>query len=140
MNDQAANRNVEDVWSKVPPFFVHLVLLTDRREDVLLDNRLALSGGALRPARPRRGSPSACGDVVEDIEPARVRRRARALALGDARSGRSGLASAEGEALRAGAEEFVRSALEGVGPPSGAGPGLLDVARRGPVWAAGEAE
>ena len=97
MNDQAANRMLKTL--EEPPPFVHLVLLTDRREDVLADDRLALSGGALRPAAPGadRGAPPG----QDDIEPERARACAR-LALGDARLA-ARLASEEGEASAGGA-------------------------------------
>ncbi len=48
MNDQAANRLLKTL--EEPPSFAHLLLLSDRREDVLRDDRLALPAGSLRPA------------------------------------------------------------------------------------------
>jgi DNA polymerase III subunit delta' len=124
MNDQAANRMLKTL--EEPPSFVHLVLLADRREDVLptIASRCqhvrfdplpsASIAARLSAARPRSGG--AQGDGSEDGESTgteleRVQACAR-LALGDGRLA-ARLASEEGQALRAGAEGFVRSALDG---------------------------
>ncbi len=71
MNDQAANRMLKTL--EEPPAFTHLLLLADRREDVLRDDRLALPACALRSAasggdgaapagRGRRRRPGRCGE------------------------------------------------------------------------------
>jgi DNA polymerase III subunit delta' len=106
MNDQAANRMLKTL--EEPAGFVHVVLLTDRREDVLptVSSRCqAVRFDPLPSARIAAGLASG--------EPERAQACAR-LALGDARlAGR--LASEEGVALRGGAERFVRGAIEGKG-------------------------
>ena len=58
MNDQAANRMLKTL--EEPPSFVHLVLLTRPPRGRACDDRLALSGGALRSAAPGsdRGAPA----------------------------------------------------------------------------------
>jgi DNA polymerase III subunit delta' len=140
MNDQAANRMLKTL--EEPPSFVHLVLLAERREDVLptIASRCqhvrfdplpsASIAARLSAARPRPegaegadglegagfedGESTAAGPAVAESAAAeleRVRACAR-LALGDGRLA-ARLASEEGQALRAGAEGFVRSALEG---------------------------
>jgi DNA polymerase III subunit delta' len=104
MNDQAANRMLKTL--EEPPPFAHLLLLTDRREDVLatISSRCQLIRFDPLPwVRIAQG--------LEGVEEDRARACAR-LALGDA--GRAArLASEEGVALRARAEEFVRATLAG---------------------------
>jgi DNA polymerase-3 subunit delta' len=134
MNDQAANRMLKTL--EEPASFVHLLLLTDRREDVLptIASRCqhvrfdplpsASIAARLVAARPRSdgaqgagsgdGESTAAGPAVAESAAAeleRVRACAR-LALGDARLA-ARLASEEGQGLRSGAEGFVRSALDG---------------------------
>jgi DNA polymerase III subunit delta' len=135
MNDQAANRMLKTL--EEPASFVHLLLLTDRREDVLptiasrcqhvrFDPLPSASIAARLSATPPRpdgaegagsedGESTGAGPAVAEsaaTELERAQACAR-LALGDARlAGR--LASEEGQALRAGAEGFVRSALDGI--------------------------
>ena len=133
MNDQAANRMLKTL--EEPPSFVHLLLLTDRREDVLPTIASRCQAVRFDPLPPARIA-ERLGELVENIEPERARACAR-LALGDARLA-ARLASDEGEALRAGAEEFVRSALSGR-TAERRWTGLLDVAKGAGV-AAGEAE
>jgi DNA polymerase III subunit delta' len=125
MNDQAANRMLKTL--EEPPPFTHLLLLADRREDVLatiasrcqtvrfdpLPSTLIarrLTGAARTDGtRDADGAPDADGIAGVDGERAQACAR---LALGDAGVARR-LASDEGEALRARAEDFVRSALAG---------------------------
>jgi DNA polymerase III subunit delta' len=133
MNDQAANRMLKTL--EEPPPFVHLVLLTDRREDVLPTISSRCQAVRFDPLPPARIA-ERLRDVVGGIEPERAQACAR-LALGDARLAER-LASDEGEALRAGAEEFVRSALKG-STAERRWTALLDVAKGAGV-AAGEAE
>jgi DNA polymerase-3 subunit delta' len=128
MNDQAANRMLKTL--EEPPAFAHLLLLTDRREDVL-----ATIASRCQQVRfdPLPSARIAAG--LEGVAGERAQACAR-LALGDARQA-ARLASAEGEALRASAEGFVRAALAG----STAGRpwmGLLEVSRAAGA-AAGEA-
>jgi DNA polymerase-3 subunit delta' len=114
MNDQAANRMLKTL--EEPPAFTHLLLLADRREDVLATIasrcqhvRFDPLPSALIAARLQvgEGFEGAQGDVEAERALACAR-----LSLGDARWAAL-LASAEGEALRACAEDFVRSALAG---------------------------
>jgi DNA polymerase-3 subunit delta' len=133
MNDQAANRMLKTL--EEPPPFVHLVLLTDRREDVLPTIASRCQAVRFDPLPPALIA-ARLGDVEPEIEPERARACAR-LALGDARMA-ARLAGAEGRALRAGAEDFVRSALDGrTGERQWTG--LLDVAKAAGV-SASEAE
>jgi DNA polymerase III subunit delta' len=119
MNEQAANRMLKTL--EEPPAFVHLVLLSDRLADVMptISSRCQLV----------RFDPLPSGRIAERLEgsePERLQACAR-LALGDARQARR-LASAEGTALRASAEAFVRSALAG-STAERRWTGLLDVAK-----------
>jgi DNA polymerase-3 subunit delta' len=129
MNDQAANRMLKTL--EEPPPFVHLVLLTDRREDVL-----ATIASRCQAVRFDPLPQAQIAARLKDIEPERARACAR-LAFGDARLA-ARLASEEGEALRAGAEVFVRSALSGA-TGERRWTELLDVAKVAGE-AAGEAE
>jgi len=133
MNDQAANRMLKTL--EEPPPFVHLVLLTDRREDVLPTIASRCQAVRFDPLPPARIA-ERLRELAPDLEPVRARACAR-LALGDARLA-ARLASGEGEALRAGAEEFVRSVLDGSSAER-RWTGLLDVAKGAGV-AAGETE
>jgi DNA polymerase III subunit delta' len=107
MNDQAANRMLKTL--EEPPAFAHLILLSDRREDVLAT--------IASRCQHVRFDPLPWASIAEGLEGTEgvERERARAcarLALGDA--GRAArLASERGGALRASAEEFVRSAMAG---------------------------
>lgn len=129
MNDQAANRMLKTL--EEPPPFVHLLLLTDRREDVLPTIASRCQAVRFDPLPSAR-----IAERLQDVEPVRARACAR-LALGDAHLA-ARLASDEGEVLRAGAQEFVRSALEG-STAERRWTALLDVAKGAGV-AAGEAE
>jgi DNA polymerase-3 subunit delta' len=104
MNDQAANRMLKTL--EEPPAFVHLVLVTDRREDVLPTIASRCQHVRFDPLPAAR-----IAARLEQSEPERALACAR-LALGDARLA-ARLASEEGEVLRAGAEGFVRSGLDG---------------------------
>jgi DNA polymerase-3 subunit delta' len=130
MNDQAANRMLKTL--EEPPPFTHLVLLADRREDVL-----ATIASRCQPVRfdplpsaliARRlggvGGGAAGADAHVDGERALACAR---LALGDAGVAEL-LAGEEGEALRARAEDFVRSAIAGA-TDKRLWLGLLDVAK-----------
>jgi DNA polymerase III subunit delta' len=104
MNDQAANRMLKTL--EEPPAFAHLLLLSDRREDVL-----ATIASRCQHVRfdPLPAALIAAG--LAGVEEERARACAR-LALGDAELAAL-LASAQGTALRAGAEEFAHAALAG---------------------------
>ncbi|MGA2319498.1 MAG: AAA family ATPase [Solirubrobacteraceae bacterium] len=130
MNDQAANRMLKTL--EEPPSFVHLLLLSDRREDVLatIASRCQLV----------RFDPLPSALIAGRLEaPDELRARACArLAFGDARLAEL-LVGAEGMALRASAEAFVRGALGGA---TGERPwiGLLEVAKAAGTRAGEEAE
>ena len=119
MNDQAANRMLKTL--EEPPAFAHLLLLTDRREDVLatISSRCQLVRFDPLPwERIAQG--------LEGVEDERAQACAR-LAMGDA--GRAErLASEEGRALRSCAEDYARATLTGT---TGKRPwvGLLDLAK-----------
>jgi DNA polymerase-3 subunit delta' len=133
MNDEAANRMLKTL--EEPPAFTHLLLLAGRREDVLAtiaSRCLAVRFDPLPPALIARRLQGGEGVGAEHrqgaaaVEPERAQACAR-LALGDAALA-ARLASAEGEALRARAEDFVRSAIAGA-TGKRLWLGLLDVAK-----------
>jgi DNA polymerase-3 subunit delta' len=104
MNDQAANRLLKTL--EEPPDFVHLLLLSDRREDVLATIVSRCQSVRFDPLPPER---IAAGLVGVDGERAQACAR---LSLGDAGLA-ARLASEQGAALRASAEGFARAALAG---------------------------
>src|SRR5262249_25732624 len=119
MTDQAANRMLKTL--EEPPSFVHLLLLTDRLQDVLPTIASRCQRVRFDPLPAAR-----IAERLECSEPERAEACAR-LALGDARQA-ARLASEEGHLLRASAENLVRSALAG---ETDERPwiGLLDLAR-----------
>jgi DNA polymerase-3 subunit delta' len=128
MNDQAANRLLKTL--EEPPSFAHLLLLTERREDVLAT--------IVSRCQQVRFDPLPAAAIAEGLgcpDPERAQACAR-LALGDARLA-ARLASEQGAELRASAEEYVRSALQG-STGARAWIALLDVAKAAGA-AAGEA-
>jgi DNA polymerase III subunit delta' len=130
MNDQAANRLLKTL--EEPPAFVHLLLLTDRREDVLPTVASRCQHVRFDPLPPAR-----MAERLEGSEPERAQACA-GLALGDVGVAVR-LASEEGQALRRAAEDLVRCALAG---RTGARPwiGLLGVARTAGTAAGEEAQ
>ena len=113
MNEQAANRMLKTL--EEPPAFAHLVLLTDRREDVLAT--------IVSRCQQVRFDPRPSTVIAEDLlhasdahgGAALTREQALAcarLALGDGGEA-ARLTSEEGARLRASAESYVRSALAG---------------------------
>jgi DNA polymerase III subunit delta' len=104
MNDQAANRMLKTL--EEPAQFVHLLLLTDRREDVL-----ATIASRCQPVRFDPLPPQRIAQGIEGAERERAQACAR-LSLGDARLAER-LASGPGAALRASAEGFARAVLAG---------------------------
>jgi DNA polymerase III subunit delta' len=104
MNDQAANRMLKTL--EEPPDFTHLLLLADRRENVL-----ATIVSRCQLVRFDALAWQAMAERVPGAEGDRAQACAR-LALGDAGVA-ARLASAEGDALRASAESFARAALAG---------------------------
>ena len=106
MTEEAANRMLKTL--EEPPAFVHLLLLTDRREDVLETIASRCQAVRFDPLPPALVAERL---EVAGTEAATASASAR-LALGDARLAER-LAGAEGRALRAGAEGFVRAAVDG---------------------------
>jgi len=104
MNDQAANRMLKTL--EEPAEYVHLLLLTDRREDVpatIASRCQPVRFDPLPPERIAQGLAGAGGEAAH---------AAARLALGDAELAAT-LASEPGAALRACAEGFVRAVLAG---------------------------
>jgi len=104
MNDQAANRMLKTL--EEPPAFAHLLLLSDRREDVM-----ATISSRCQQVRFDPLPAAVIARGLEDVDEVQAQACAR-LALGDAELARR-LASAEGIKLRASADEFVRATLAG---------------------------
>ncbi len=104
MNDQSANRMLKTL--EEPLDFVHLVLLSDRLDDVLPTIASRCQLVRFDPVPAERIAASLAG-----VEEPRARACAR-LALGDARLA-SWLARDEGEELRRRSEGFVRQAIAG---------------------------
>jgi DNA polymerase-3 subunit delta' len=130
MNDQAANRMLKTL--EEPPSFVHLLLLSDRREDVLAT--------IASRCQQVRFDPLPAGLIAErltGVESVRAQACAR-LAFGDARQA-ARLAGEEGGALRASAEGFVRAAIAG-STADRPWLGLLDVAKAAGARAGEEAQ
>jgi DNA polymerase III subunit delta' len=106
MNDQAANRMLKTL--EEPPSFVHLILLAERREDVLptIASR----------CQPVRFDPLTSELIQERLQARGVSAGTAAacarLALGNAELA-EWLADEEGQQLRSDAESFVRLALRG---------------------------
>ena len=104
MNEQAANRMLKTL--EEPPDFVHLLLLSNRREDVLATIVSRCQLVRFDPLAPEQ---IAAG--LDGVAPERAEACAR-LALGDAGLAAQ-LASEQGAALRASAERFARAAFAG---------------------------
>src|SRR5580692_523251 len=104
MNDQAANRMLKTL--EEPPAFTHLLLLADRREDVL-----ATIASRCQHVRFDPLPAALMAARLDGVDGERARACAR-LALGDAGLA-TRLASDEGAALRARAEEFARCTVSG---------------------------
>ncbi|HLM86293.1 MAG TPA: hypothetical protein VK272_08915 [Solirubrobacteraceae bacterium] len=122
MNDQAANRMLKTL--EEPPAFTHLLLLADRREEVLATIASRCQHVRFDPL-PSATIARRLQDMA-GVDAERARACAR-LALGDAAWAQR-LAGEEGGALRDRAEELVRSAVAG---KTGTRPwlGLLEVAK-----------
>jgi DNA polymerase-3 subunit delta' len=122
MNEQAGNRMLKTL--EEPPAFVHLVLVTDRVEDVLETISSRCQRVRFDPLPPERTA-----ERLKEggMEPVRALASAR-LAMGD-----EGLAERlgkdEGQSLRDGAGRFIQAAVEGDTEES-PWMGLLDAARR----------
>jgi DNA polymerase-3 subunit delta' len=105
MNDQAANRMLKTL--EEPPAFVHLVLITERREEVLATISSRCLHVRFDPLAPSRIAAA----LEEQAGPEGALACAR-LAQGDAGLAAM-LAGERGQRLRAGAQAFVRSAIAG---------------------------
>jgi DNA polymerase III subunit delta' len=104
MHDNAANRMLKTL--EEPPPFAHLLLLTDRPQDVL--PTILSRCQAVRFDAP---SPDDLAASLTGVDPLTAQACAR-LALGDGERARS-LAVGEGAKLRAAAERYARAALHG---------------------------
>ncbi len=104
MNDQAANRMLKTL--EEPPAFAHLLLLSDRREDVM-----ATISSRCQQVRFDPLPAAVIARGLEGVEELQAQACAR-LALGNAELARR-LASEEGIKLRASAELLVRATLAG---------------------------
>jgi DNA polymerase III subunit delta' len=104
MHENAANRMLKTL--EEPPPFAHLLLLTDRPQDVLptIQSRC-------QPVRFDAPSPDELAATLTGIDPLTAKACAR-LALGDGERARS-LAVGDGAKLRAAAERYARAALHG---------------------------
>jgi DNA polymerase-3 subunit delta' len=109
MNDQAANRMLKTL--EEPPPFAHLILLAEHREDVLATIASRCQQVRFDPLSSERVEQRIRMSGGDAVEPLRAGACAR-LAAGDARLAER-LASEEGVSLRACAEGFVRSAIDG---------------------------
>jgi DNA polymerase-3 subunit delta' len=105
LGDEAANRMLKTLEEPSP--FVHLILLTDRLGEVLPTIRSRCQVVRFEPASDEE----LAADLEELVDPDTAS-ACVALALQDGDRARE-LASAEGQALRAGAERFARAALAG---------------------------
>jgi DNA polymerase-3 subunit delta' len=104
MHDNAANRMLKTL--EEPPPFAHLLLLTDRPQDVLptIQSRCQL-------VRFDAPNPDELAATLTGVDPLTAQACAR-LALGDGERARS-LAAGDGARLRAAAEQYARAALHG---------------------------
>ncbi len=108
LNDQAANRLLKTL--EEPPPFAHLLLLSERREDVLATVASRCLQVRFDPLPAETIAERLLGDLA-DADPACVRASAR-LALGNAGAA-AHLLEESGRALRDVAEGYVRPALAG---------------------------
>jgi DNA polymerase-3 subunit delta' len=120
MHDNAANRMLKTL--EEPPPFAHLLLLTDRPQDVL--PTITSRCQAVRFDAP---SPDELAASLTGVDPLTAQACAR-LALGDGERARS-LALGEGVKLRAAAERYARAALHGRSVTEAPHRALLDQAR-----------
>jgi DNA polymerase-3 subunit delta' len=130
MNDQAANRMLKTL--EEPPAFAHLLLLTDRREDVM-----ATIASRCQPVRFDPPSPERIAAALEGVD-GEVALACARLSLADGGVA-SRLASEEGQALRAAAVASVRSAISGT-TASRPWRALLDLARSAGADAAAQVQ
>lgn len=108
LNEQAANRLLKTL--EEPPAYAHLVLVSDRKEEVMatiVSRCVHVRFDALTAEEIARGLLAEGCEEEEEVARACAR-----LALGDAGRARI-LASEDGRALRRASEDYVRSALAG---------------------------
>jgi DNA polymerase-3 subunit delta' len=121
MHDNAANRMLKTL--EEPPPFAHLLLLTDRPQDVLptIQSRCQL-------VRFDAPNPDELAATLTGVDPLTAQACAR-LALGDGERARS-LAAGDGARLRAAAEQYARAALHGRSVADAPHTALLKQAKR----------
>jgi DNA polymerase-3 subunit delta' len=110
LNDQAANRMLKTL--EEPPSYVHLILLAERREDVLATIASRCQHVRFDPPGSARIEQRLRGDAEVDADQALRLAACARLALGDTHLAEA-LAGERGQTLREGAERFVLDALEG---------------------------
>lgn len=106
MNDQAANRMLKTL--EEPPTFVHLILLADRREDVLATITSRCQQVRFDPLAGERIAQRLSQQGVDETRA----QACAALALGDAEFA-DWLAGDQGQTVREHAESFIRASLAG---------------------------
>jgi DNA polymerase-3 subunit delta' len=131
MHDNAANRMLKTL--EEPPPFAHLLLLTDRPQDVL---PTILSRCQL--VRFDAPAPADLAAALTGIDPLTAQACAR-LALGDGERA-SALAQGDGAKLRAAAERYARAALQGRSVAEAPHAALLKQAKKLADARAGEVE
>lgn len=107
LNEQAANRLLKTL--EEPPEYAHIVLVSDRREEVMA----TIASRCVHVRFDARSAEEIARELMAEGtgEESEARACAR-LALGDGGTARM-LASGEGRALRGAAEAYVRGALRG---------------------------
>ena len=130
MNDQAANRMLKTL--EEPPAFAHLLLLTERREDVLPTIASRCQHVRFDPLPP-----AAIAQALAGVDPERALACAR-LAQGDAALAER-LAGEPGGQLRSAAQEFARAART-ASMATRPWTGLLETARAAGTRAGEEAD
>jgi DNA polymerase III subunit delta' len=131
MHDNAANRMLKTL--EEPPPFAHLLLLTDRPQDVLptIQSRCQM-------VRFDAPSPDDLAATLTGTDPLTAQACAR-LALGDGERARS-LAAGDGAKLRTAAEQYARAALRGTSVAEAPHAALLKQAKKLADVRAGEVE
>jgi DNA polymerase III subunit delta' len=113
LNEQAANRLLKTL--EEPPAYAHLVLVSDRKDEVMatiVSRCVHVRFDALTAREIARGLIADGGAEEEEEEEEETARACARLALGDAGRARM-LAGEEGRALRGASEGYVRCALAG---------------------------
>jgi DNA polymerase-3 subunit delta' len=122
LGDEAANRMLKTL--EEPAAYVHLILITDRLDDVLATIRSRCQAVRFDAPSPERvAAELEAGGVAHQSALALAR-----LSLGDATLARE-LTTAEGAALRNAAERYARGVLHGGSASSALGAALLESVR-----------